>query len=99
MSLNSLYLVACLRLILRLLLVHTIPITRATPTDLLADVVKTRLQVEAKKGETNYKGIVDAFKKIFKEEGFRALYKGGPARVLRSRYAKVAYKVHESEHV
>lgn len=49
-----------------------------------ADVVKTRLQVEARKGETNYKGIVDAFKKIFREEGFRALYKGGPARVIRS---------------
>lgn len=52
----------------------------ATP----ADVVKTRLQVEARKGETHYKGLVDAFVKIYKEEGFRALFKGGPARVLRS---------------
>lgn len=49
-----------------------------------ADVVKTRLQVEAKKGQTNYKGLRDAFMKIYKEEGFRALFKGGPARVLRS---------------
>ncbi|KAJ7597398.1 mitochondrial inner membrane protein [Mycena floridula] len=49
-----------------------------------ADVVKTRLQVEARKGQTHYKGLTDAFVKIYREEGFRALYKGGPARVLRS---------------
>ncbi|THV07460.1 mitochondrial carrier [Dendrothele bispora CBS 962.96] len=49
-----------------------------------ADVVKTRLQVESRKGQTNYKGLRDAFVKIYREEGFRALFKGGPARVLRS---------------
>ncbi|KAI0059505.1 mitochondrial carrier [Artomyces pyxidatus] len=49
-----------------------------------ADVVKTRLQVEARKGQTHYKGLTDAFTKIYREEGFRALFKGGPARVLRS---------------
>ncbi|KAM0793053.1 hypothetical protein ACM66B_000540 [Microbotryomycetes sp. NB124-2] len=49
-----------------------------------ADVVKTRLQSEARKGETNYKGVLDAFRKIASEEGARALYKGGLARVLRS---------------
>ncbi|KAF9469805.1 mitochondrial carrier domain-containing protein [Collybia nuda] len=49
-----------------------------------ADVVKTRLQVEARKGQTHYKGLQDAFFKIYKEEGFKALFKGGPARVLRS---------------
>ncbi|KAF8665365.1 hypothetical protein AX16_000384 [Volvariella volvacea WC 439] len=49
-----------------------------------ADVVKTRLQVEAKKGQTHYKGLRDAFVKIYREEGFKALYKGGPARVIRS---------------
>jgi len=48
------------------------------------DVVKTRLQVEARKGESNYKGLVDAFRKILREEGPRALFKGGPARILRS---------------
>lgn len=48
------------------------------------DVVKTRLQVEARKGESHYKGLVDAFKKILREEGPRALFKGGLARVLRS---------------
>lgn len=53
---------------------------RTTP----ADVVKTRLQSEARKGETNYKGVMDAFRKIATEEGSRALYKGGLARVLRS---------------
>ncbi|KXN88836.1 Calcium-binding mitochondrial carrier protein [Leucoagaricus sp. SymC.cos] len=49
-----------------------------------ADVVKTRLQVEAKKGQTHYKGLRDTFVKIYHEEGFRALFKGGPARVIRS---------------
>ncbi|PPQ79404.1 hypothetical protein CVT25_002674 [Psilocybe cyanescens] len=49
-----------------------------------ADVVKTRLQVEARKGQTNYSGLRDAFVKIYREEGFRALFKGGPARVIRS---------------
>jgi solute carrier family 25 aspartate/glutamate transporter 12/13 len=65
------------------------------------DVVKTRLQVEARKGQTNYKGLVDAFRTISashrsprdtelmdrkkdREEGFRALFKGGPARIIRS---------------
>jgi solute carrier family 25 (mitochondrial aspartate/glutamate transporter), member 12/13 len=49
-----------------------------------ADVVKTRLQVEARKGQTHYKGLRDAFVTIYREEGLRALFKGGPARVLRS---------------
>ncbi|KAJ7293054.1 mitochondrial carrier domain-containing protein [Mycena rebaudengoi] len=49
-----------------------------------ADVVKTRLQVEARKGQTHYKGLSDAFVKIYREEGFRALFKGGPARIVRS---------------
>ncbi|KAG9314129.1 mitochondrial carrier domain-containing protein [Chiua virens] len=49
-----------------------------------ADVVKTRLQVEARKGQAHYKGLADAFVKIYREEGFRALFKGGPARILRS---------------
>ncbi|KAG9222449.1 hypothetical protein CCMSSC00406_0002784 [Pleurotus cornucopiae] len=49
-----------------------------------ADVVKTRLQVEARKGQANYQGLRDAFVRIYREEGFRALFKGGPARVIRS---------------
>ncbi|ORZ06931.1 mitochondrial carrier domain-containing protein [Absidia repens] len=49
-----------------------------------ADVIKTRLQVEAKKGQTSYTGIKDAAKKIYAEEGFKAFFKGGPARILRS---------------
>lgn len=49
-----------------------------------ADVVKTRLQVEARSGQTNYKGLVDAFAKIYQEEGFKAFFKGGPARIIRS---------------
>jgi len=49
-----------------------------------ADVIKTRLQVEARKGQSTYKGIVDCASKIMAEEGFRAFYKGSMARVLRS---------------
>jgi len=49
-----------------------------------ADVVKTRLQSEARKGDTHYKGVLDALRKIPAEEGFAALFKGGPARILRS---------------
>ncbi|KAI8319581.1 mitochondrial carrier [Martensiomyces pterosporus] len=49
-----------------------------------ADVIKTRLQVEAKKGETVYNGLMDAARKIYKEEGFKAFFKGGPARIFRS---------------
>jgi len=49
-----------------------------------ADVVKTRLQVEARTGQTSYKGLGDAFVRIYREEGFKAFFKGGPARVIRS---------------
>ncbi|KAJ3043787.1 mitochondrial aspartate-glutamate transporter agc1 [Rhizophlyctis rosea] len=49
-----------------------------------ADVIKTRLQVAARKGETTYSGIGDAFRKILKEEGPRAFFKGGVARIFRS---------------
>jgi len=39
--------------------------------------VKTRLQLQVNSAkETLYNGIVDAFIKIYKNEGFRALYKG-----------------------
>lgn len=48
------------------------------------DVIKTRLQVEARKGETKYTSLRHCAKTIYQEEGFRAFFKGGPARVLRS---------------
>ena len=41
-----------------------------------ADVVKTRLQVQARKGQTKYDGLIDAFKKIYAEEGWTAFWKG-----------------------
>jgi hypothetical protein len=37
-----------------------------TVVDTLSDVVKTRLQVEARKGQSSYKGMGDAFSKICK---------------------------------
>ncbi|XP_055847672.1 calcium-binding mitochondrial carrier protein Aralar1 isoform X2 [Episyrphus balteatus] len=49
-----------------------------------ADVIKTRLQVVARTGQTTYKGVWDATKKIMAEEGPRAFWKGTAARVLRS---------------
>ncbi|KAL5335791.1 mitochondrial carrier domain-containing protein [Aspergillus crustosus] len=48
------------------------------------DVIKTRLQVEARKGEKTYTGLRHAAVTIFKDEGFKAFFKGGPARILRS---------------
>ncbi|KAF2003900.1 mitochondrial carrier [Amniculicola lignicola CBS 123094] len=48
------------------------------------DVIKTRLQVEARKGEATYTGLRHAAKTIWAEEGFKAFFKGGPARILRS---------------
>uniref|UniRef100_A0A8C1JLR8 Solute carrier family 25 member 12 n=1 Tax=Cyprinus carpio TaxID=7962 RepID=A0A8C1JLR8_CYPCA len=49
-----------------------------------ADVIKTRLQVAARAGQTTYSGVIDCFRKILHEEGFRALWKGAGARVFRS---------------
>ena len=48
------------------------------------DVIKTRLQVEARKGDTSYTGLRHCATTIFKEEGFKAFFKGGPARIIRS---------------
>ncbi|KAK3075989.1 mitochondrial aspartate-glutamate transporter agc1 [Teratosphaeriaceae sp. CCFEE 6253] len=49
-----------------------------------ADVIKTRIQVEARKGDTTYNGIRDAARQIYRDEGFKAFFKGGPARIMRS---------------
>ncbi|XP_062389795.1 electrogenic aspartate/glutamate antiporter SLC25A12, mitochondrial-like [Sardina pilchardus] len=49
-----------------------------------ADVIKTRLQVAARAGQTSYNGVVDCFRKILQEEGFKAFWKGAAARVFRS---------------
>lgn len=49
-----------------------------------ADVIKTRLQVEARKGEAQYTSLRHAAKLIWQQEGFRAFFKGGPARIMRS---------------
>ncbi|KAI1352532.1 mitochondrial carrier domain-containing protein [Xylaria sp. FL0043] len=64
------------------------------------DVIKTRLQVEARKGDTNYTGLRHAAQTIWKEEGFKAFFKGGPARILRSSpqfgFTLAAYEVLQS---
>lgn len=48
------------------------------------DVIKTRLQVEARKGDVKYTGLRHCAKTVFKDEGIQAFFKGGPARVIRS---------------
>ena len=49
-----------------------------------ADVIKTRLQVQARKGQMTYTGLTDCAKKIWKYEGPQAFWKGAAARVFRS---------------
>ena len=49
-----------------------------------ADVIKTRLQVVARSGQTKYDGVIDACRKIYAEEGFSAFWKGSIARMCRS---------------
>lgn len=41
-----------------------------------ADVIKTRLQVVARSGQTTYTGVIDAARKIMAEEGPKAFWKG-----------------------
>jgi solute carrier family 25 (mitochondrial aspartate/glutamate transporter), member 12/13 len=48
------------------------------------DVIKTRLQVEARKGDQAYTSLRHAARTIWQQEGFKAFFKGGPARILRS---------------
>ncbi|KAI9656560.1 MAG: mitochondrial aspartate-glutamate transporter agc1 [Bathelium mastoideum] len=48
------------------------------------DVIKTRLQVEARKGEATYTSLRQCARLVWQQEGFRAFFKGGPARILRS---------------
>ncbi|KAI9776944.1 MAG: mitochondrial aspartate-glutamate transporter agc1 [Geoglossum umbratile] len=48
------------------------------------DVIKTRLQVEARKGETKYLGLRHCAMSVYREEGIKAFFKGGPARIMRS---------------
>jgi solute carrier family 25 aspartate/glutamate transporter 12/13 len=49
-----------------------------------ADVIKTRLQVAARAGQTTYSGVIDCFRKVMREEGPKAFWKGTAARVCRS---------------
>ncbi|XP_014601867.1 PREDICTED: calcium-binding mitochondrial carrier protein Aralar1 isoform X4 [Polistes canadensis] len=41
-----------------------------------ADVIKTRLQVVARAGQTTYTGLLDCARKVYNEEGARAFWKG-----------------------
>lgn len=48
------------------------------------DVIKTRIQSKANVGVEPYKGIMPTFKRILMEEGPKAFFKGGVARICRS---------------
>jgi solute carrier family 25 aspartate/glutamate transporter 12/13 len=48
------------------------------------DVIKTRLQVEARKGDQTYTSLRHCARTILAQEGWKAFFKGGPARILRS---------------
>jgi solute carrier family 25 aspartate/glutamate transporter 12/13 len=49
-----------------------------------ADVIKTRLQVEARQGQQTYRNIPHCAELIYKTEGFKAFWKGAGMRVFRS---------------
>jgi len=49
-----------------------------------ADVIKTRLQVKPRAGQTSYNGVIDCTRKLMREEGPRAFWKGANQRVFRS---------------
>jgi len=49
-----------------------------------ADFLKTRLQVEVRKGQTVYKGVTDAFVIILRDEGSKVFFTGSLNRVVRS---------------
>ncbi|XP_076092098.1 electrogenic aspartate/glutamate antiporter SLC25A13, mitochondrial-like isoform X1 [Mytilus galloprovincialis] len=67
-----------------LLLAATIAGMPAAAIPTPADVIKTRLQVASRKGQTTYRGLMHCAQTILREEGFSAFWKGTPARVLRS---------------
>lgn len=46
-----------------------------------ADVIKTRLQVAARAGQTTYTGVIDCFGKILREEGPKAFWKGAAGNI------------------
>lgn len=51
----------------------------ATCLTISGDVVKTRLQTQSRLGTDEYSGIIDAYKKIYTNEGWKGLHKGlGP---------------------
>lgn len=67
-----------------LLLAGTISGAIAASSCTPADVIKTRLQVEARPGQVTYNGILDCFWKILTQEGPGAFMKGAFLRAFRS---------------
>uniref|UniRef100_A0A8C2ZPD9 Solute carrier family 25 member 13 n=1 Tax=Cyclopterus lumpus TaxID=8103 RepID=A0A8C2ZPD9_CYCLU len=61
-----------------------------------ADVIKTRLQVAARAGQTAYSDLVDCFWKILREEGPQAFWKGAGGKVGYSRHPMMEVGLHFS---
>lgn len=70
--------------LLSLLVAGTISGAPAAASVTPADVIKTRLQVQARSGQTAYHGVIHCARTIVREEGFSALWKGTIPRVFRS---------------
>ena len=66
-----------------LLLAGTIAAVPAALLTTPADMVKTRLQVVPRAGETTYSGIGDCIRKVYELEGPTAFFKGSAFRVAR----------------
>ncbi len=81
---SALWIVKNLGLVVQLLTAGAIAGMPAAYLTTPCDVIKTRLQVEARKGEKAYTGLRHCAASILKDEGFKAFFKGGPARILRS---------------
>ncbi|KAH8232418.1 hypothetical protein KR032_006136, partial [Drosophila birchii] len=61
-----------------------------------ADVIKTRLQVVARSGQTTYTGVWDATKKIMAEEGPRAFWKGTAGKQQKGKYVIYLLRINVS---
>ena len=63
-----------------IIIINILPGAPAASSTTPADVIKTRLQVVARKGQTTYSGVIDCARKIYAEEGFSAFWKGAPGK-------------------
>ena len=56
-----------------------------------ADVIKTRLQVQARSGQSTYNGVIHCARTVMREEGFSALWKGTIRKWTKCAYVSFFY--------